>query len=128
MHSKIPNLISVKTLAKLYPDAFSENRVRDLIYHAEPRLSARGETISPNGFASCVIRCAGRVLIDLDAVPRWLEKGRAAPLAEPSGSRYEHRPLHTVTPHDVGGDGRRQRSSTRRAVKCPSIGLPRSKT
>jgi hypothetical protein len=79
MDRGIPRLVSVRRLAELYPDAFSEARTRDLIYHAEERISARGEVIPSNGFGTCVIRQAGRVLIDLDACALWLERGRAAP-------------------------------------------------
>ena len=68
MDPKIPRLVSVKRLAELHPEIFPQARTRDLIYHAELRISARGETIPPNGFASCVVRAAGCVLIDLDAV------------------------------------------------------------
>ena len=81
MHPNLPRLVTVKRLAELYPEQFPQARTRDLIYHSEPRISARGEVIPPNGFAACVVRIAG-VHIDLDAVLVWIEKYRAAPLAE----------------------------------------------
>ena len=88
MHPNIPRLVSVKRLSELYPEQFPEVRTRDLIYHAEPRISARGETIPPNGFAACIVRTGGRgarcgrVDIDLDAVGLWIERNRQAPLAD----------------------------------------------
>jgi hypothetical protein len=65
MYPNIPHLVTVKRLADLCPDLFPQPRTRDLIYHSEPRISAQGETIPPNGFASCIVRAAGCVLIDL---------------------------------------------------------------
>lgn len=82
MEGKVRNTVSVKQLAELYPRQFPETRTRDLIYHSVARLSARGEEIAPNGFAPCIIRNAGRVEIDLDALALWQEAGRQAPLAE----------------------------------------------
>jgi len=93
MHPSIPRLVSVKRLAELYPEQFPQARTRDLIYHSEPRTSARGETIPPNGFASCIVRTGGRVDIDLDAVPLWLELGRVAPLAELAAESNAGRPI-----------------------------------
>lgn len=81
MEIKLRNTATVKQLAQLHP-GFPEPRTRDLIYHAAPRISARGETIPANGFASCVIRRGRRVEIDLDALALWQEAGRMAPLAE----------------------------------------------
>lgn len=54
----------------------------DLVYHAEPRLTARGETIPPNGFAPCIVRIGRRILIDRGAFALWIEQRRAAPIAE----------------------------------------------
>ena len=121
MHSKIPDLISVKSLAKLYPEQFSENRTRDLIYHAESRISARGKTIPPNGFACCIVRRAGRVLIDLDAIPLWLEKGRAAPLAESDGWWHEPRHAETRPADEVRGNDPRQHTSTPCTTSRPRL-------
>jgi hypothetical protein len=81
--SRIPDLASVAELASEQPQ-FSVPTLRDLIYHSEARLTARGETIAPNGFASCIVRVGRRVLIDRDAFASWIERGRAAPLAEPA--------------------------------------------
>ena len=81
MHGKIPNLASTKAFSTAHPE-FPENTVRDWIYHAEERITARGEPIPPNGFASCIVRVGRLVFIDLDALAVWLERGRAAPLAE----------------------------------------------
>jgi hypothetical protein len=80
MHQRIPRLVTVKRLAQLHPETFPEVRTRDLIYHSVQRISARGEVIPPNGFASCIVRLAG-VQIDLDALPLWIENSRVAPLA-----------------------------------------------
>jgi len=78
--SRIPDLASVAELASEYRQ-FPVPTLRDLIYHSEPRLTARGETIPPNGFATCIVRVGRRVLIDRDQLACWLERGRAAPLA-----------------------------------------------
>ncbi len=77
MHPNIPRLVSVKRLAELYPEQFPQARTRDLIYHSVPRISARGEAIPPNGFASCIVRRGGKVELDLDAIPLWVEQCRA---------------------------------------------------
>lgn len=76
----ILDLASIAQLARDTP-AFPESTLRDLVYHAQPRLTARGETIPPNGFASCVVRVGRRVLIDRSAFGLWIEKRRGAPLA-----------------------------------------------
>lgn len=79
--SRIPDLASIAELATEHPQ-FPTASLRDLIYHSEPRLTARGASIQANGFASCIVRVGRRVLIDRDAFASWLEKGRAAPLAD----------------------------------------------
>jgi hypothetical protein len=80
--SRIPDLVSLAELASEHRH-FPVPTLRDLIYHAEPRLTARGESIPANGFASCIVRVGRRVLIDRDAFASWIEKGRAAPRSEP---------------------------------------------
>jgi hypothetical protein len=72
MQAKIPNIAPVKEVSRRYPQ-FSEPTLRDLIYHSVPRLSARGETIPPNGFAPCIVRIGGKVTINLDVVPLWID-------------------------------------------------------
>lgn len=78
-----PNLATVEETAKKYP-FLTPASIRDRIYHATPRLSARGETIPPNGFGRCVIRIGqgkqARIFIDLDQFEEWLEGYRLAPL------------------------------------------------
>ncbi len=78
---RIPDLASVAELAGEHSQ-FPVPTLRDLIYHAEERVTARGEPIPPNGFASCIVRVGRRVLIDRDAFAQWIERGRAAPIAE----------------------------------------------
>jgi len=79
--TSIPELAAIADLARENP-RFPELTLRDLVYHAEPRLTARGETIPPNGFAPCIVRIGRRVLIDRAAFAKWIEQRRGAPLAE----------------------------------------------
>jgi hypothetical protein len=81
MQRTLPDLAAIREIANERPQ-FPEPSLRDLVYHAEPRLTARGETIPPNGFAPCVFRIGRRVLIDRNAFAVWIERHRAAPLAE----------------------------------------------
>ena len=81
MQPMIPNVVSIREFARRFPQ-FSEATARDWVYHATERVSARGETIPPNGFAPCIVRIGDKVTIDLDVFPLWLERGRAAPVAE----------------------------------------------
>jgi len=81
MPSTMPDLAAIADLASEHPQ-LPEPTLRDLVYHAEPRLTARGETIPPNGFAPCIVRIGRRVLIDRDAFAVWIEQRRAAPISE----------------------------------------------
>ena len=72
---RVPNLVSVREAGTRIP-AIPEASFRDLIYHSEARISASGETIPANGFATCIVRIGGRVLIDFDAVLDWIETHR----------------------------------------------------
>jgi len=81
MSAPLPDLVAIPDLASESPQ-FPEPTLRDLVYHAEPRLTARGETIPPNGFAPCIVRIGRRVLIDRTALAAWIEQRRAAPLTE----------------------------------------------
>lgn len=69
---RVPNLKPLTEVSKLVP-ALPEKTLRDLVYHAEPRLRADGETIPPNGFDVCVVRIGCRVFIDLDRLIDWIE-------------------------------------------------------
>lgn len=82
MQTSLPDLVTVADLAKENPRTLSEPTLRDLIYHAEPRVTARGETVPANGFAPCIVRIGRRILIDRNAFAQRLEKGRAAPLSD----------------------------------------------
>ena len=74
-----PLLQSVaETAARLGP-AFPEPTVRDLIYHAEPRLGANGETLPANGFGRCIVRVGRKVLLDWTAVLDFIESRRQSP-------------------------------------------------
>ena len=81
MPQPIPDLASVADIAREHK-AFTVPTLRDLIYHSQPRLSARGVQIPANGFSPCIVRVGGRVLIDREAFALWLERGRVAPIAE----------------------------------------------
>jgi hypothetical protein len=71
-----PLLFSIAKTAKQAGPAFPEPTLRDLVYHSEPRLGADGETKPANGFAVCVVRINGRVLIDWDRFLGWIESNR----------------------------------------------------
>jgi hypothetical protein len=60
----------LKTLRQFADEApvFTVNYLRWLITHAED-----------NGFARCVVRCAGRIFIDPLAVTSWLAQQQAHP-------------------------------------------------
>ena len=81
MPTTLPHLAAIAELASEQPQ-LPEPTLRDLVYHAERRLTANGETIPPNGFAPCIVRIGRRVLIDRDAFALWLEQRRAAPISE----------------------------------------------
>lgn len=61
---------------------FSINALRDLKFKAHDRKNSRGETIKGNGTgpAGVWVQIGAKVLIDLDALDRWIEshKVRAA--------------------------------------------------
>ena len=78
MAAIVPDLCTVAEMSRTMP-VFPEASFRDLIYHSEPRLSARGEPIPPNGFARCIVRIGRRVLIDRAEFVQYLEARRAAP-------------------------------------------------
>ena len=81
MPHTLPDLAALNEFAREYPQ-FPTPTLRDLVYHAEPRLTARGETVPPNGFAPCIIRIGRRVMIDRGAFAAWIEARRAAPLSD----------------------------------------------
>lgn len=81
MEHTLPDLATVADIAKEVP-RFPEVSIRDLIYHAEPRMSARGDVIPPNGFGTCIVRVGRRVLIDRKAFAAFLESRRATPMPE----------------------------------------------
>jgi hypothetical protein len=81
MATLFPDLAAVRELASEFRQ-FPAPTLRDLIYHAEPRTSARGEIIPPNGFGPCIVRLGRRVLIDRGAFAKWIDQRRVAPLSE----------------------------------------------
>ena len=64
MTVNLKNLMTVKQLAAAYP-AFTEPMIRWWIFNADT-----------NGFDVCLFRVRGRILIDGQAVERWLEAHR----------------------------------------------------
>jgi hypothetical protein len=48
--SQSPQLLTVRGTAQRLEPAISETTIRDWIYHAEPRINARGETIKSEWF------------------------------------------------------------------------------
>ena len=62
-------LVTVKRLPLLYPDAsITESSIRWLIFNAQT-----------NEFQGCIRRMGRKVLIDVEAFERWLDKDRARP-------------------------------------------------
>ena len=72
---RVPNLKPLDEVSKLIP-AFPEATLRDLVYHAEPRLGADGEAIPANGFDVCIVRIGRRVFLDFDRLLDWIEDCR----------------------------------------------------
>ncbi len=72
---RIPNLVGIAEAAARLP-GIPEPTLRDFVYHAEPRLTANGETTPANGFDVCIVRLGRRVLIDFDALLDWIESHR----------------------------------------------------
>ena len=73
--------VTIKQAAELRP-AFTPAAFRDLKFKAHDRKNSRGETIKGNGTgpAGVWVQIGAKVLIDLDALDRWIEshKVRAA--------------------------------------------------
>ncbi len=65
----LKDLKTVKQLCADYPGLFTEGSLRWLIF------------MNPNGFDACTIRLGRRLLIDEQALCRWLEKYRGRALS-----------------------------------------------
>lgn len=61
--------------AALLRPAFTTAALRDIRFKAADRLNSRGETIPGNGSAAAGVwvSIGRKVLIDLDALDRWIE-------------------------------------------------------
>ena len=68
---------TINQAAGLRP-AFTPAALRDLKFKAHDRQNSRGETIKGNGTgpAGIWIQIGAKVLIDLDALDRWIESHR----------------------------------------------------
>ena len=71
-----PILQSVDETARHLGPAFPAPTLRDLVYHSAPRLAANGELKPANGFAICIVRIGGRVLLDWERLLEWIETHR----------------------------------------------------
>lgn len=75
-----PRFVPIKEGPRYLP--FTDNALRDLKFKAHDRKNSRGETIKGNGTgpAGVWVQIGAKVLIDLDALDRWIEshKVRAA--------------------------------------------------
>ena len=69
--------------------AWTPPAVRDIIFHSRPRKSSRGE-IPGNGFAECIIRLKGKVLIDEDRWFEILERYRQSDVGSEAGQIVAH--------------------------------------
>ena len=69
-------IVTVKQFASLppYSGFLSEAAIRQLIFYAEPRYSASGESVPGNGLAEAgaIIRTGRKVLLNLDGFDAWL--------------------------------------------------------
>jgi hypothetical protein len=74
----MPRFLSVKDTAARKNCPFSEASLRHLIFYAEPRLLASGETIPGNGLATALLRIGRRVLIDQQLFESWIASHRVA--------------------------------------------------
>lgn len=81
-----PNLVPIREAVRKRPFLGSEASLRDKWYHAQPRQSARGETIPPNGWARCFVKLGegkrAPLLVDLDQLDALIENHRAAPIPQ----------------------------------------------
>ncbi|GAB1394474.1 hypothetical protein MASR1M60_26380 [Rhodocyclaceae bacterium] len=66
--------LTIKQTAKVRP-AFSEQALRDMKFKAFDRKNSRGEVIPGNGTgpAGVWVQIGAKVLVDLDALDRWVE-------------------------------------------------------
>ena len=69
-------LCTIPDAARELGGAVAEHTIRDQRYHAQPRLSARGETIPPNGFGDAFVKVGRKVLVDMDRYLEKIEAGR----------------------------------------------------
>lgn len=76
-HAKQLNLAPLQKVAGSF--GLKLSAVRDLAYHAVPRITKKGEAVPANGFASAFLKIGHRVYGDLDELQRLLEARRLAP-------------------------------------------------
>lgn len=71
--SVVSPYVTIGRCAELRP--FSPAALRDLKFKAHDRKNSRGETIKGNGTgpAGVWVQIGAKVLIDLDALDRWIE-------------------------------------------------------
>ena len=62
---QLDDLKTVRQLCEQYPHLFTEGSLRWLIFNAQS-----------NGFAPCIIRAGRRLLIDVQALRRWMDQNR----------------------------------------------------
>ena len=69
--------LTIKQTATVRP-AFSEQALRDMKFKAFDRKNSRGEVIPGNGTgpAGVWVQIGTKVLVDLDALDRWIESRR----------------------------------------------------
>lgn len=71
---------TIPQAAKLRP-AFTAAALRDIRFKAADRLNSRGETIKGNGSAGVWITIGRKVLVDLEALDRWIESHKSGGVA-----------------------------------------------
>jgi hypothetical protein len=82
------NVFTVTQFCERNP-AWTPAALRDMIFHSTSRKSSRGE-IPGNGFAECIIRVNGKVLIDEDRWFEILERYRQSDVSSEAGQIVAH--------------------------------------
>lgn len=94
----IPRFLKVSQVPKFYGDAFTENTIRNFIFHERT-----------NGFYQCVSRVGRKVLINTDKFNEWIESEKQDPIIGRKQNDWERRgqstwetPKHLIDPKKFG--------------------------
>lgn len=81
MAAPVARYVTINQAAELRP-AFSPAALRDLKFKAHDRKNSRGEIIKGNGTGSAGVwvQLGAKVLLDLEALDRWIESHKVVAL------------------------------------------------